>query len=120
MSDHDSIYSNDQDIQSRTVSLSDITTDNVNDILHEQFSRFHPSLPAATLVHNTPYFLSSGDIIKKFGLSQIQFEALYQIIMSNKLGITTITKTTTMILILNSSKTKNSLGFITSSKKQCA
>ncbi|CEI99790.1 hypothetical protein RMCBS344292_13870 [Rhizopus microsporus] len=85
MSDHDSIYSNDQDIQSRAVSLSDITTDNVDDILHEQFNRFHPSLPAATLVHNTPYFLSSGDIIKKFGLSQIQFEALYQIIMSNKL-----------------------------------
>lgn len=119
MSDYDSIYSNDQDIQSRAVSLSDITTDNVNDILHEQFNRFHPSLPAATLVHNTPYFLSSGDIIKKFGLSQIHFEALYQIIMSNKLGITTTTAMM-MMLILYSSKTKNGLGFITASKKQRA
>ncbi|KAG1215489.1 hypothetical protein G6F35_010086 [Rhizopus arrhizus] len=67
--------------------LSQVTADNVDTILHEQFTRFHPSLPTGILIHNTPIFLGLSRVIKKFGLSQIQFEALFQIIMNKKLAI---------------------------------
>lgn len=80
------IYSDEEEMFQESLDLSQVTADNVDTILREQFTRFHPSLPAGILIHNTPIFLGLSRVIKKFGLSQVQFEALFQIIMNKKLG----------------------------------